>query len=135
MENSDSINDTFYENTIPIELEKTLRSLGILPIFRGYQYILDAELMIIEDSNRIFILANEVYPSVAARYFTTASRVERAIRHAIEISWSWCGEGSLKKQYAHDLFIPTNKQFLDFLHQRILESIQSNTVISSDCLT
>jgi len=101
-------------------------SFGIPPMVRGYQYIIEAILLIIEDSNRIFLLKDEVYPSVAMRFYTTSSRVELAIRHAIEISWSWNGSESLKEQYFNNLSVPTNKQFLDFLHKRVLQSINND---------
>ncbi len=116
-------------------LEKTLCSFGISPMLRGYEYIIESELVMFENSDNMRLLVNEVYSCVAIKCYTTASRVERAIKHAIEISWSWNGEGSLKKQCSNDSLVPTNKQFLDFLHQRILETIQKNIDNTSDCLS
>ena len=113
-------------DSLDVLIGKTIYSFGIPPMVRGYQYIIEAELMIVEDRSRILLLVDEVYPNVAVKCYTTVSRVERAIKHAIEISWSWSGCGSLKKQYSNDLFIPTNKQFLEFLYQRVFQSIKND---------
>ena len=100
-------------------ISKIMLLLGIPPLLKGYSYINDAALLILEDSDRIYRLVDEVYPKLATRFHTTSQRVEKAIRHAIEISWSWEGERSLKNYYCDNTKMPTNREFLAFIDNKV----------------
>lgn len=98
---------------------KMMYSLGIPPLLKGYNYINNATLMILEDSGSINRLNDEVYPKIAVQFHTTSQRVEKAIRHAIEISWAWEGNKSLKNYYTDNMLMPTNSEFLSFISDQI----------------
>ena len=76
-----------YNNDLNLEIEiiNTLHKLGIPANIKGYRYLQDAIKMVVNNSNLLNVITKELYPSVADKNNTTPSRVERAIRHAIEV--------------------------------------------------
>ena len=98
---------------------KIMFSLGIPPLLKGYNYIHNAALMILDDGANVNRLNDEVYPKIATHYNTTSQRVEKAIRHAIEISWAWDGSYSLKNYYTNNVLMPTNSEFLSLISDQI----------------
>ncbi|NLH00571.1 MAG: hypothetical protein GX488_01500 [Clostridiales bacterium] len=100
-------------------VSKTISSLGIPSGLRGYHFIKSAELMILEDGNYIYKLADEVYPRIASKYFTTSRRVDRAIRYAIETSWVCESGNSLRCQYSNNALMPTDMEFFEFITKQI----------------
>ncbi len=64
-----------------------IHQMGVPAHIKGYQYLRDAIIFVIEDINLLGAVTKELYPMIAQKYKTTASRVERAIRHAIELAW------------------------------------------------
>ena len=78
-------------NTAPPDIEaqvtKIIHQIGVPAHIKGYQYLRTAILMTVSDSDIINSVTKVLYPSVAKKYSTTTSRVERAIRHAIEVAW------------------------------------------------
>ena len=75
-------------NTIKLKITDMLHNLGIPSNLKGYSYIRDGIEMMYNDTSVMGAITKELYPRLARSYETTSSRVERAIRHAIEISWS-----------------------------------------------
>src|SRR5690606_39192004 len=73
---------------IELEVTSLLHEIGIPAHIKGYQYLREAIFMVIQEIELLGAVTKELYPSVAARFDTTASRVERAIRHAIEVAWN-----------------------------------------------
>jgi two-component system response regulator (stage 0 sporulation protein A) len=69
------------------QVTKVIHQIGVPAHIKGYQYLRTAILMTISDSEIINSVTKILYPSVAKKYQTTTSRVERAIRHAIEVAW------------------------------------------------
>ena len=111
-------NSIKYKETINVEVEVSslLHDLGIPSHVRGYRYIRDGVMLLYESSSLVNLVTKDVYPIIAKKYDTTTTRVERAIRHAIEISWM---RGDIKLM--EDLFgnsidfdrsKPTNAEFL-----------------------
>lgn len=70
------------------EIERKLLLLGIPPHVKGFWYIREAVKMLLEREDKIFGVTKILYPDIARLHDTTSTRVERAIRHAIELSWS-----------------------------------------------
>lgn len=68
------------------QIRKTLMRLRVPASVKGYNYLKDAVLIVLEDENKR--ITKVIYPEIAKKYRTTPSRVERAIRHAIELSWA-----------------------------------------------
>ncbi len=106
-------------NKIESEVSVLLHDLGIPTHVRGYQYIREGVMLLYASDGISSLVTKEIYPKIANKYQTTSSRVERAIRHAIEISWS---RGDIKLM--EDLFgnsidfdrsRPTNSEFLSTL--------------------
>ena len=107
---------------LDLEVSQILHNLGIPSHIRGYKYIRDGVMILFNNSN-ISLITKEIYPQIAYKYETTPSRVERAIRHAIEVSWI---RGDLVLM--EDLFgfsvscdkaKPTNSEFLTTIADRI----------------
>ena len=91
------------------EIKNILYDIGIPPLLTGYPYIIDATILA-KDAADI-----DVYSEIAFQYDTSPESVERAIRHAIQISWEWEGDRSLKNFYYEGQKIPSNREFFDFL--------------------
>ena len=93
-----------------------LHHLGVPSQIKGYQYLREGILMLYESTHFIGGITKEVYPEIALRYQTTPSRVERAIRHAIEISWNRADLKTMDKMFGnsidYDRAKPTNSEFM-----------------------
>ena len=80
-----------HQGQVPSDMEaqvtKIIHQIGVPAHIKGYQYLRTAIMMTIEDNDIINSVTKVLYPSVAKKYSTTTSRVERAIRHAIEVAW------------------------------------------------
>ena len=75
------------ENDLEAQVTKIIHQIGVPAHIKGYQYLRTAIIMTINDNDIINSVTKVLYPSVAKKYGTTSSRVERAIRHAIEVAW------------------------------------------------
>lgn len=110
-----------YENkkanhALQLKVSELLHDLGIPSQIKGYQYLREGILMLYEQASLIGGITKEVYPEIASRYNTTPSRVERAIRHAIEVSWNRADYDVMNKIFGHsidyDRAKPTNSEFM-----------------------
>lgn len=108
---------------IEIEVSTLLHNLGIPSHVRGYQYIREGVLLIYESSKIVTLVTKEIYPKIANKYETTSSRVERAIRHAIEISWVRGDLKLMERIFGNSIDFerskPTNSEFLTTLADRL----------------
>ncbi len=111
---SKSIN--LYHSNIQISITKMLHELGMPSHIKGYQYIREGISMIYEDPSLIGGITKELYPELATKFDTTVSRVERAIRHAIEVSWNRGNWDYMEEIFGHSVDIdkakPTNSEFI-----------------------
>jgi len=100
-----------------------LHNLGIPSHIRGYQYIKEGILIVYKNGNNISYITKDVYPEIADKFKTTATRVERAIRHAIEVSWNRGDLNLMEEIFGNSLNInrdkPTNAEFLTTIADRI----------------
>lgn len=100
-----------------------LHSLGIPSHIKGYLYIRDSIDLMYNDPSMIGAITKALYPEIANRYDTTSSRVERAIRHAIEVSWSRGDYDVMEDIFGHsvdyDRAKPTNSEFIATLADRL----------------
>ena len=83
--------NTQYINTtksLEAKITNIMHEIGVPAHIKGYQYLREAIQMVIEDIELLGAVTKELYPSIAEKYGTTSSRVERAIRHAIEVAWA-----------------------------------------------
>lgn len=120
------------ENKIQMAISKLLHSLGVPSHIKGYQYIRESIYMMYSSKEMIGGITKEIYPEIASRFDTTASRVERAIRHAIEVSWSRGDYELMEEIFGHsvdyDRAKPTNSEFIATLADRL--RIDQNLVLS-----
>ncbi len=106
-----------------VKISNLLHNLGIPSHIRGYQYIRDGILMIYNNNKYINFITKEIYPELALKYNTTPSRVERAMRHAIEISWERGDVELMDDLFGHSVNFerskPTNAEYLNTLADRM----------------
>lgn len=112
-----NVKNSSYENSkIEVKITKMLHALGIPSHIKGYEYIRESILLIYRNPYIIGGITKELYPSVANKYKTTSSRVERAIRHAIEVSWNRGDYEYMEELFGHsvdyDRAKPTNSEFI-----------------------
>lgn len=100
-----------------------IQQLGVPAHIKGYQYIRDAIMMVIDDMDAINSITKFLYPTVAKHYNTTSSRVERAIRHAIEVAWDRGNPDILNELFGYTILStrgkPTNSEFIAMIADKI----------------
>lgn len=108
--------EEYMKEHLETDITKMLHELGIPAHIKGYQYLRDAISMVVRDREMMEAVTKILYPEIAKKNYTSSSRVERAIRHAIEVAW---GRGSL--EVIDELFgytistgkgKPTNSEFI-----------------------
>ena len=120
-----------YSNNLEKSISKLLHELGMPSHIKGYQYIREAIAMVYEKPDIAGAITKELYPELAIRFNTTVSRVERAIRHAIEVSWNRGDWDLMEEVFGHsidyDKAKPTNSEFIVTLADKLrLESAKQN---------
>ena len=103
-------------NNLQISISKMLHELGMPSHIKGYQYIREAISMVYNNPEIVGGITKELYPELASKFDTTVSRVERAIRHAIEVSWNRGDWDLMEDVFGHSVDIdkakPTNSEFI-----------------------
>ena len=106
----------FYNSNLQVSISKLLHDLGIPSHIKGYQFLRDAVKMLFDDPNIVGGITKELYPELANKYNTTVSRVERSIRHAVEVSWNRGDLKLMENIFGHSVDIdrakPTNSEFI-----------------------
>ena len=101
---------------IETQVTQIIHQIGVPAHIKGYQYLRTAILLTIKDSDIINSVTKVLYPSVAKKYQTTTSRVERAIRHAIEVAWDRGDVDTLNSYFGYTIQNtrgkPTNSEFI-----------------------
>ncbi len=101
---------------IETQVTQIIHQIGVPAHIKGYQYLRTAILLTIQDSDIINSVTKVLYPSVAKKYQTTTSRVERAIRHAIEVAWDRGDVDTLNAYFGYTIQNnrgkPTNSEFI-----------------------
>ena len=101
---------------IETQVTKIIHQIGVPAHIKGYQYLRSAILMTIDDNDIINSVTKVLYPTVAKQYKTTTSRVERAIRHAIEVAWDRGDVDTLNSYFGYTIQNnrgkPTNSEFI-----------------------
>ena len=101
---------------IETQVTKIIHQIGVPAHIKGYQYLRTAILLTVKDNDIINSVTKVLYPSVAKKYQTTTSRVERAIRHAIEVAWDRGDVDTLNSYFGYTVQNnrgkPTNSEFI-----------------------
>ncbi len=100
-----------------------IHEIGVPAHIKGYQYLREAIMMSVQDPSMISSITKILYPTIAKRFQTTPSRVERAIRHAIEVAWSRGRMETLDALFGYTIDTgkgkPTNSEFIALIADKI----------------
>lgn len=113
------------ENTHDLEKDVTdmIHEIGVPAHIKGYQYLREAIMMSVQDMEMLNSITKLLYPSIANKYQTTPSRVERAIRHAIEVAWSRGRMETLDALFGYTINTgkgkPTNSEFIALITDKL----------------
>ena len=114
------------------QVTKIIHQIGVPAHIKGYQYLRCAILMAIDDAEVINSVTKVLYPSVAKKYATTTSRVERAIRHAIEVAWDRGDVDTLNSYFGYTIQNsrgkPTNSEFIAMIADNLRLKYKYTTV-------
>lgn len=106
-----------------LKITEILHEIGVPAHIKGYHYLRDAILMSVENPDIINAVTKQLYPSVAKKFETTSSRVERAIRHAIEVAWDRGDVDVLNSYFGYTIHNgrgkPTNSEFIAMISDKL----------------
>ena len=110
--------------TVDEKISEIFISIGIPPHIKGYAYLRDAIKMTVEKPYMINSVTKELYPSVARLHNTSASKVERAIRHAIEVAWNRARIDAINAIFGTRVYLgsekPTNSEFIALVADKLI---------------
>jgi len=110
-------------NTLEVDITNIIHEIGVPAHIKGYLYLREAITMVVENIELLGAVTKELYPSIAEKYNTTASRVERAIRHAIEVAWSRGRIDMINNLFGYtvhnDKGKPTNSEFIAMVADKL----------------
>lgn len=111
------------EHDLEKDVTDMIHEIGVPAHIKGYQYLREAIMMSVEDTEMLGAITKVLYPTIAKRYQTTSSRVERAIRHAIEVAWSRGRMETLEALFGYTISVgkgkPTNSEFIALIADKI----------------
>jgi len=109
--------------SMDLEVTNLIHQMGVPAHIKGYQYLRDAILLVINEISLLGAVTKELYPLIAEKYQTTPSRVERAIRHAIELAWDRGNVDMMNKFFGYTINIqrgkPTNSEFIAMVADKL----------------
>lgn len=115
--------ENYTENTLENDVTDIIREIGIPAHIKGYQYIREAIMMTVNDMNLLNYITKLLYPTIAKKYKTTSSSVERAIRHAIEVAWNKGQIDVLEDMFGYTISAgkgkPTNSEFIALIADKL----------------
>ena len=117
--------------TVDLETEITniIHEIGVPAHIKGYMYLREAITMVVNDMELLSAVTKELYPSIAKKYNTTASRVERAIRHAIEVAWGRGQQEAVESIFGYTISAakgkPTNSEFIAMIADKLRLELKS----------
>lgn len=117
------------EENLEALVTNIIHEVGVPAHIKGYQYLREAIMMVVDDIDMINQITKQLYPEIAMKYKTTSSRVERAIRHAIEVAW---GRGKLEATESIFGYTvnankgkPTNSEFIAMIADKLRLEIKT----------
>ena len=116
--------EIFHKVTLEEKISKIFINVGIPPHIKGYSFLREGVKMAVEDPEIINSITKKLYPSIGKKYQTTASKVERAIRHAIEVAWNRGRIENINNILGVRAYIgaekPTNGEFIALVADKML---------------
>lgn len=111
------------DSSLEIKVTEILHQIGVPAHIKGYHYLRDSIILCVEQPDIINAVTKRLYPSVAKKYDTTPSRVERAIRHAIEVAWDRGDVDILNSYFGYTIAggrgKPTNSEFIAMISDKL----------------
>lgn len=111
------------ENQLEITVTEIIHEIGVPAHIKGYQYLRSSILLAVNDMDILNSITKQLYPSIAKKYDTTSSRVERAIRHAIEVAWERGKTDTIDELFGYSISKgrqkPTNSEFIALIADKI----------------
>lgn len=111
------------EVDLEVQVTEIIHQIGVPAHIKGYHYLRDAILFSIDDPEMINSVTKRLYPTIAKKYKTTSSRVERAIRHAIEVAWDRGDVDTLNSYFGYTIHNlrgkPTNSEFIAMISDKM----------------
>ena len=106
------------------QITNIIHAIGVPPHVKGYGFLREAIKMVIENIDLLNAVTKQLYPGIAKKYGTTSSRVERAMRHAIEIAWNRGDDIMIRQLFSHTLRVdnknkPTNSEFIAVIADKL----------------
>ncbi|MBQ5347073.1 MAG: sporulation transcription factor Spo0A [Ruminococcus sp.] len=128
--NKNKFNGRFHDAFgLEIQVTNILHEIGVPAHIKGYNYLRDSIIMSIENPEIINAVTKKLYPGVAKKYETTSSRVERAIRHAIEVAWDRGDVDVLNSYFGYTIHNgrgkPTNSEFIAMIADKLRLQIKN----------
>lgn len=115
--------EDYKERNLETEVTNIIHEIGVPAHIKGYQYLREAIMMSVMDIEMLNSITKILYPTIAKRFQTTPSRVERAIRHAIEVSWSRGKMDTIDALFGYTIHNgkgkPTNSEFIALIADKI----------------
>lgn len=115
--------ESLLNNDLEIDITNLIHEVGVPAHIKGYQYLRDAITLVVNDMDYLSAVTKELYPAIAQMNNTTPSRVERAIRHAIEIAWNRGKLETLDALFGYtvktDKGKPTNSEFIAIIADKL----------------
>ncbi|MBR6033467.1 MAG: sporulation transcription factor Spo0A [Clostridia bacterium] len=106
-----------------------IHEVGVPAHIKGYQYLREAIMMVINDIETINQITKQLYPDIASKFKTTPSRVERAIRHAIEVAWGRGEQATVESIFGYTVSAnkgkPTNSEFIAMIADKLRLELKS----------
>lgn len=116
-------NEELAKYNLESDVTNIIHEIGVPAHIKGYQYLRDAIMMSVDDSEMLNSITKILYPSIAKQHGTTPSRVERAIRHAIEVAWSRGKVDTIDELFGYTVHNgkgkPTNSEFVALIADKI----------------
>ncbi len=113
----------YMERNLESDVTSIIHEIGVPAHIKGYQYLRDAIIMSVNDMEMLNSITKILYPTIAKKHMTTPSRVERAIRHAIEVAWSRGKMDTIDDLFGYTINTgkgkPTNSEFVALIADKI----------------
>jgi two-component system response regulator (stage 0 sporulation protein A) len=109
--------------SLEVEVTRMIHQMGVPAHVKGYQYLRDSIINVVKEVSLLGAVTKELYPMIAEKYQTTPSRVERAIRHAIELAWDRGNIEFMNKFFGYTINVergkPTNSEFIAMVADKL----------------
>ena len=124
-----SANSSKNEENLEALVTNIIHEVGVPAHIKGYQYLREAIMMVVNDIDVINQITKSLYPKIALKFNTTPSRVERAIRHAIEVAWGRGQQEAVEQIFGYTISAakgkPTNSEFIAMIADKLRLELKS----------